>query len=417
MKNKVWHPFTQMKTEGLIPQLSSAKGSLLFGVNGEIIIDAISSWWVNLHGHCHPELVEALQLQVGILDQVVFAGFTHEPAEILAHKLTVIKGGEFEKVFFSDDGSTSVEVALKMSLQYWANKGDFNRTKIIAFENAYHGDTFGAMSVGGKSGFHDAFHSKLFEVIFIPFPSELNYLDSMDKFHSVIQSEDVAAFIYEPLVLGAAGMKMYSPEILNGFLEMAKSQSILCIADEVMTGFGRTGKLFASDYAKIQPDIICLSKGITGGVLPLGVTMTTNEIFIAFLDDSKQKAFLHGHSYTGNPISCAVAIANLQLLMSKSCQEQIEFISTMNSQFCLEHANVHRIENLRHQGTILAFDITTDERTQYFNHLRDKCYMNSLRQGVLLRPLGNVIYSMPPYCISKEELEKVYEVMLSNTKI
>jgi adenosylmethionine-8-amino-7-oxononanoate aminotransferase len=406
----IWHPFTQMKTAMEPIHIERAEGCMLYASDGRKFIDAVSSWWVNIHGHSNPFIAEAIARQAREMEHVIFAGFTHTPAILLAEKLIEILPDNFAKVFFSDDGSTSVEVALKMALQYWFNKG-IPKTRVIAFDNAYHGDTFGAMSVGARSIFNAPFHELLFDVEHIPVPIGNDIEESINRFTAFAKEGNVAAFIYEPLIQGAAGMVMYEARHLERLLTIAKANNILCIADEVMTGFGRTGKLFASDYLIQKPDIICLSKGITGGFLPLGITVCTQEIFDAFYSDEKSKALFHGHSYTANPIACAAANASLELLLHPNCTEQIKMISTNHESFINKIKSHSFVRNACHTGTIIAIEFNTKEDSSYFNSITNDIYKYALDCGVLLRPLGNIIYFMPPYCIVHEELHTVYDVM------
>ena len=386
-------------------------GSLLFDVDGKIYIDAISSWWTNIHGHAHPYLAQKVFEQFQQLEHVIFAGFTHTPAQKLADRLIHFLPNSIEKIFFSDNGSTSVEVALKMAIQYWNNKGE-SRKKIIAFEHAYHGDTFGSMSVSDRGAFTKSFHDYLFDVLFIPPPFKGNENNCLQQFENAIAQNDIAAFIYEPLVMGAGGMLMYEPEHLELLLQKAKSKNIICIADEVMTGFYRTGKLFASEYCETKPDIICLSKGLTGGSMAMGITACAQFIFDAFYDDDKMKALYHGHSYTANPLACAVANASLDLIELNTFNEQINRIVNAHQEFALKIKDHPKIQNCRQTGTIIAFDIATTNETNYFNSLRDRMYDYFISHGVLLRPLGNTVYIMPPYCIKEEELNKIYKSIL-----
>ena len=387
------------------------EGALLFDVDGKTYIDAISSWWTNIHGHAHPWLAQKLFEQFQQLEHVIFAGFTHTPAQKLADRLIHFLPNSIEKIFFSDNGSTSVEVALKMAIQYWNNKGG-NRKKIIAFEHAYHGDTFGSMSVSDRGAFTKSFHDYLFDVLFIPPPFKGNENNCLQQFENAIAQNDIAAFIYEPLVMGAGGMLMYEPEHLELLLQKAKSKNIICIADEVMTGFYRTGKLFASEYCEMKPDIICLSKGLTGGTMAMGITACAQFIFDAFYDDDKMKAFYHGHSYTANPLACAVANASLDLIELSTFNEQINRIVNTHQEFALKIKDHPKIQNCRQTGTIIAFDIASTNETNYFNSLRDRMYDYFISKGILLRPLGNTIYIMPPYCMKEEELNKVYKSIL-----
>lgn len=391
------------------------EGSLLFDEDGNIYIDAISSWWTNIHGHAHPYLAQKVFEQFQQLEHVIFAGFTHTPAQKLADRLIHFLPNSIEKIFFSDNGSTSVEVALKMAIQYWTNKGE-SRKKIIAFEHAYHGDTFGSMSVSDRGAFTKSFHDYLFDVLFIPPPFKGDENNCLQQFENAIMQDDVAAFIYEPLVMGAGGMLMYEPEKLEKLLIQAKSKNIICIADEVMTGFYRTGKLFASEYCNTKPDIICLSKGLTGGSMAMGITACAQFIFDAFYDDDKMKALYHGHSYTANPLACAVANASLDLIELNTFNEQINRIVNTHQEFALQIKDHPKIQNCRQTGTIIAFDIATNNETNYFNSLRDRMYDYFISRGVLLRPLGNTVYIMPPYCIKEEELNKVYKSILEFIK-
>jgi adenosylmethionine---8-amino-7-oxononanoate aminotransferase len=409
----IWHPFTQIKDENAPIVIKKAQGCTLYAEDGTAYIDAISSWWVNIHGHAHPHIAQAIAHQAMELEQVIFARFTHEPAINLAEQLLMNLPTHFSKVFFSDNGSTSVEVALKMALQYAHNQGITHKTKVIAFENAYHGDTFGAMSVSGRNEFNKPFNPLLFDVFYVPIPDK-NSIESIKKtFKNLVEKGDVAAFIFEPLVQGAAGMLMYEAAHLDELIAIAQENKVVCIADEVMTGFGRTGELFAIDYLENKPDIICLSKGITGGFLPLGVTCCSSTIYETFISEDISKTFFHGHSYTANPLACAAANASLELLLSENCQEAIEEICLLHSLFADKIKDHNFIKNVRQTGTILAIEFNTGT-TSYFNSIKDKAYNFYLKNGVLLRPLGNVIYLMPPYCITAKELNTVYNVILKS---
>lgn len=406
----IWHPFTRQK--GMAPPLPivKGKGSLLFDENGNSYIDAISSWWVTLHGHGHPYIAEKIYQQALELEQVIFAGFTHRPAVELAERLLPKLPGPFARIFYSDNGSTSTEVALKMSIQYWWNKGEKHRNKIIAFKNSYHGDTFGAMSVSDRSVFTLAFHELLFDVVFIDTPTESNIHDLKKIMQQ--HASQTAAFIYEPLVQGAGGMNMYEPYLLNDLLNTAKLNDIICIADEVMTGFGRTGKLFASEYMDHSPDIICLSKGLTGGTMALGVTACTDRIYQAYVDDDALKTFFHGHSFTANPLACTAALASLDLLEKEACLAQIAWLSKFNQQMADTLRNMkNSVNNVRCRGTILAFEIT-DGKKEYLNQISSIITAKAMEQGVYIRPLGNTVYLMPPYCMTQEELNSTYDCMI-----
>ncbi|WP_153798849.1 adenosylmethionine--8-amino-7-oxononanoate transaminase [Foetidibacter luteolus] len=420
----IWHPFTQQKN--MLPPIAitQGRGSVLIDENGNEYIDAISSWWVNLHGHAHPYIAEKLYRQALQLEQVIFAGFTHKPAVELASRLIPLLPGNFSKVFYSDNGSTSTEVALKMAVQYWWNKRAANdepglkRNKILAFKNAYHGDTFGAMSVSDRSVFTLAFHDLLFDVIFIDTPTTENLTETF----SLIQqhAHAIAAFIYEPLAQGAGCMHMYSASAMDMLLGFVKAQKIICIADEVMTGFGRTGKLFASEYMAVKPDIICLSKGLTGGTMALGVTACTQEIYSAYLADDKLKTFFHGHSFTANPLACTAANASLDLLLQPSALNKIDWLTNANKLWAgqlQQSAAELGIKNIRTLGTILAFEIEQG-KDEYLNNISGAITQKAMAQGVYIRPLGNTVYIMPPYSLTNEEYEKIKAAVmdiLSNT--
>jgi len=403
----IWHPFTQMKTAAAPLHVVKAKDCTLFTADGRQYIDAISSWWVNIHGHCNEAIANAIAAQAKALEHVIFAGITHTPAIELSKKLIGMLPGNFSKIFFSDDGSTSVEVALKMAIQYWHNQG-ITKTTIIAFDNAYHGDTFGAMSVAERNAFNAAFNPFLFEVQRLPLPTKENISLVRNQFASIAAGNNVAAFIFEPLVQGAAGMLMYEAEYLDELIVLANEHNIICIADEVMTGFGRTGSNFAIEYLVSKPDIICLSKGITGGFMPLGVTACSQKIYDAFYADDKMKTFFHGHSYTANPLACAAANASMDILNSQECKEQIASIAASHASFAASVADHPFIKEVRQLGTILAIELKTGEDSSYFNTIQSSAYEYYLSNGIFLRPLGNVVYIMPPYCITSDELTAVY---------
>jgi adenosylmethionine---8-amino-7-oxononanoate aminotransferase len=408
----IWHPYNQhLHAEPPIP-ITRGDGALLFDEQDNGYIDAVSSWWVNLHGHANPYIAEKIYQQAKTLEQVIFTRFTHEPAVRLAERLLQILPGDPDKIFYSDNGSTAVEVALKMALQYWRNKGKPERNKILAFEHAYHGDTFGAMSVSGRGIFTDAFRDLLFETIVIETPNETN----ANQIKSIIQSHEgkIAAFIYEPLLQAAGGMRIYGAHDMDDLLEFIRQKEILCIADEVLTGFGRTGSLFAGEKLKQKPDIICLSKGLTGGTMALGVTACTREIFEAFLSEDRSKTFFHGHSFTANPLACTAALASLAILEEKKCRDQIDFINMSHEQFVqeLSKKNQDKFRNIRMMGTILAFEISTG-KDEYINPIGTTIMRKALAQGIYLRPLGNTVYLMPPYCITEEQLKKVYGFLMS----
>jgi adenosylmethionine-8-amino-7-oxononanoate aminotransferase len=410
----IWHPFTPLLTSPAPVEIAEAKGAYLYGADGRKILDAIASWWVNLHGHSHPHIAAAIARQASTLEHTIFAGFTHQPAKTFAKRLLEILPKNQTKVFFSDNGSTATEVAMKMAFQYFYNQ-NIQKQKIIAFEGAYHGDTFGAMSVGERSPFNAPFQHFLFDVEFLPLPVGEDAHRAEQKMAEILASNQVAAFIFEPLVQGASGMRMYEAEKLDTLLAMAQAKEVICIADEVMTGFGRTGKLFASQYLQHQPDIICLSKGITGGFLPLGVTTCTEKIIAAYKHTDLMKTFFHGHSYTANPIVCAAANASLDLLLQSTCLEAMQRIANKHQTFIpmlQTFEKAKKVRNIRTIGVILAFEIETQQETSYINEARSSLYDYFLAKNILLRPLGNVIYILPPYCITDQELELVYAVII-----
>jgi adenosylmethionine---8-amino-7-oxononanoate aminotransferase len=402
----IWHPYTQHL--GALPAIhaTGASGAFIHTGDGRRIFDAISSWWVTLHGHSHPAIVDAIARQAAILDQVIFTSFTHEPAALFARDLVAILPEGLNRVFFSDDGSTAVEVAVKMALQYHANRGS-ERSIIVALENAYHGDTFGAMSVSGRGTFTDPFSSLLFDVRRLPDPTTG---DTVAALGALLEREGgaVAAIIVEPLLMGAGGMLMYDEATLSALRERARDSDILFIADEVLTGFGRTGPLFACDRAGIAPDIICLSKGLTGGTLPLGATVATDEIFDAFLSEDRHRTLFHGHSYTANPIACAVGRASLALL-DDDCARRRQAIHDAHCIGMAAVASHPLVRNTRITGTVAAFDLTVG--SGYLSPIGKDLAAFALKHDILLRPLGNVVYVLPPFCATTSELADVYTVI------
>lgn len=407
-RQNIWHPFTSLQGAAGPLLITSATGVHLHTSDGKKILDAISSWWVNLHGHAHPHIAQAIADQASTLEHVIFAGFTHEPAIRLSENLLSILPGNQKKIFFSDNGSTAVEVALKMSFQYWYNQG-ITKDKVVALKGAYHGDTFGSMSVAERGLFTKPFSPYLFETSFIDFPEAGRETDVMSQFRQVIDKDDVAAFIFEPLVQAAAGMRMYAPAFLDELISYAQNHGVICIADEVFTGFGRTGKNFAADHLATKPDIMALSKGITGGFLPMGVTSCSQTILTAFDSSELAKTFFHGHSYTANPLACAAANASFELLMEPSCRKRIREIAQTHMHFAGSLEGHKRLLKVRTLGTILAIELATEEATAYENSIRSKIYPYFLEKNILLRPLGNVIYILPPYVISHKELNYIYE--------
>lgn len=416
MHPHIWYPFTQAKTAPEPLKVKSGDGAWLELENGQRIIDCISSWWVNLHGHAHPKIAAAIYQQAKQLEQVIFAGFTHDPAEQIAEKLVSKLPPNLNRVFFSDNGSTAIEVALKMAYQYWINQQQ-KRSTFLAFEGAYHGDTFGAMAVGERSIFTEAFTDLLFQVEFVAYPETYLEDDQVSQKEEKVlwqiqqkleQAPDrYAGIVIEPLVQGAGGMRMCRPEFLQQLAKLAQAFGVLLIFDEIMTGFGRTGEWFACLKAQVQPDIVCLSKGITGGFLPLSVTVCSEAIYHAFYSDDPTKTFYHGHSYTANPLSCAAAIASFELLQEN--EAALQRIETIHQQQLAQLKEHPYLKKLRWTGTIAAMDIVTSEQTGYLNQISLEVRKRAIDRGLLLRPLGNVLYLMPPYCITDAELAFVYQ--------
>jgi adenosylmethionine-8-amino-7-oxononanoate aminotransferase len=406
----VWHPFTQVKTERTPLVITHAIDATLIASDGTRYLDCNSSWWVNVHGHGNEHIAETLQDQFHQIDHVIFAGVTHPKAIELAKRVCEKLNNDLTKVFFSDNGSTAVEVALKMAIQYWHNQKT-HKKRILALEGAYHGDTFGAMSVGERDCFNVPFEPYFFEVDYLPFPTAENEMEILTIAENLLKTGEFGCLILEPLVQGSAGMRIYSISFLEQLTAIAKKYETIVIYDEVMTAWGRTGKLFAFEYSSVEPDIICLSKGLTGGVLPLGLTVTTQSIFNAFLSDERTKAFLHGHSFTGNPLACAAACASLDLFENQETWTRIDKISRRNEAF-LESIKFHQqVKEIRSLGTILAIELI-DSENGYFSQKKEIAYHYFLDNGLLLRPLGNVIFINPPYCLTESEHEKIFDVIL-----
>jgi adenosylmethionine-8-amino-7-oxononanoate aminotransferase len=403
----VWHPYTQHGLRDEPLPVRRASGAYLYDANDRPILDAISSWWVTLHGHTQPEIAAAIAEQARTLEQVIFAGFTHEPASRLAAALVERVPAGLTRVFYSDDGSTAVEVAVKMALQYWRNLGE-RRRLVVALENAYHGDTFGAMSVSARGLFTDPFSEYLFDVVRLPDPVDEDVVAAFDGVLAE-HGSNVAAIIVEPLVLGAGGMRMWPAARLRALRERATAAGVLFIADEVFTGFGRTGPLFACEHAGIAPDLMCVSKGITGGFLPLGATFATDAIFDAFLARDRAKTLFHGHSYCANPIACAAALASLTLLDDTSARRRAA-IEASHRAAARQYVTMEGITNVRVLGTILAMDLVAPERG-YLSGVGRALGAFALERGVLLRPLGDTVYIMPPYCATADDLALAYGVV------
>lgn len=411
-ESKIWHPFTQHGLEEPIIKIESAKDEFLFTEGGQKIIDGISSWWVNTLGHSNPTITKAICEQAEKLQQVIFAGFTHNPAEEVAAKIRQFLPPKLEYTFFSDSGSTSVEVALKMAVGYFHNKGLENKTKIVAFEKAYHGDTFGGMSSGGKSVFNKPYNNMLFDVIHLPYPEKGSENETIDTFKKVLQEQagEIAAIIIEPLILGSGGMLIYEPFVIDKLYKLAKENNVFFILDEVMTGFGRTETMFAFEQTNIVPDIICLSKGLTGGNLPLALTVATKEIYDAFYSKNKAEMFFHSSSYTANPIACAAAAANLSIWETEPILDKVKNINKSHLENLKRFEENPYVKNVRVLGSILALDIAI-ENGGYLSDIAIDLYKFYTQNGVLLRPLGNTVYVMPPYCISQSSLNQIYDTI------
>ena len=404
-KKHLWHPLKQHQLNPESLAIVKAKGCILTDEKGNEYIDAISSWYTCVFGHCNDFITSRVYEQMQQLDQVMFSDFTHEPAVQLSEELIKILPEGQNRIFFNDNGSTAVEASIKMALQYYFNKGE-KRSTFIAFEDGFHGDTFGAMSVSGLSVYNGPFEDFLMDVKRIPVPNGENEEEILSQLKEYITQFDIAGFIYEPLVQGAAGMKIHDADGLNAILSFCKSQGVLIIADEVMTGFGKTGKNFASDYIETKPDVICLSKALTAGLIPMAITSCTEEIYEAFLSNDIAKGFFHCHTYSANPVACSAALAGIELLQTKEIQESIQQISEAHVSFEKRIKDHPKVKSTRHIGIIFALDLNT--KTERYGGLRDKLLKFFMNRGVFLRPLGNTIYIQVPYVITKEELLKVY---------
>ncbi len=418
----IWHPFTQ---EALDPRpilIERAQGVYLHTADGRVLIDAISSWWVNLHGHSNPRIAAAIAEQAGRLEHVIFAGFTHRPAEELSERLRRVLPKPLDHIFFSDDGSTAVEVALKMALQYWRNTGRPEKKRIVALEHAYHGDTAGAMSVGDDGSFVAAFESMRFPVLRVPsaycFRCPVGKqratceIDCVEPFARLLEEHhgEIAALIVEPLLQGAGGMIVHPVEFLQRVRKLCSEHDVLLIADEVLTGFGRCGKMFACDLAGVVPDIMCLSKGLTGGFLPMGATVSTAAIYETFCGTDRSRTFFHGHSYTANPLGCAAGIASLEIFDTEPVFAHIAAIQKAHESRAVALAAHPAVADVRILGTMMALELQADD-PGYFSELKPMLYDFYLKNGVLLRPLGNVLYVLPPYVITADQLNKVHDVI------
>lgn len=410
MTSSIWHPFTQHGLQEPVPLVTRSEGALLHTADGRAVVDAISSWWVTTHGHCHPRIMGAIAEQAGKLDQLIFAGWTHEPAEEVATGLRALMPESLTRVFFSDSGSTSVEVALKMALGFWHWRGE-NRHRIVVMDHSYHGDTIGAMSVGARGVFNRPYDPLLFDVGRIPFPAAGAEQETLDALEALCRQPDTAALIVEPLVLGSGGMLFYGPETLAAMRAICAKYGVLFIADEVMTAWGRTGTLLACEQAGVVPDILCLSKGLTGGAIPLAVTMASEPIFEAHYSTDRARMFFHSSSYTANPIACAAAAANLAIWREEPVLERVKALAEKQVAWIEKLSRFCHFDNPRTLGTIAALDLKTSGETGYMSDLAPRLLTFFRERDVLLRPLGNTVYVMPPYCITDDELACVWDAI------
>jgi adenosylmethionine---8-amino-7-oxononanoate aminotransferase len=402
----VWHPFTQHALRPSLPAVARAAGAYLFTTGGERILDAISSWWVITHGHCHPGIMAAITAQAQVLDQVIFAEYTHEAAERVAAKLVSLSPPGLEHVFYSDSGSTSVEVALKMALGFWRHNGEA-RHRVVVLAHSYHGDTVGTMSVGARGTFTDPYDSLLFDVERIPFPASGREDQTLSALTAACGRGDTAAFIVEPLVLGAGGMLMYPPNVLTAMRKICSASGVLFIADEVMTGWGRTGSMFACEQAGVSPDIVCYSKGLTGGALPLGVTLCRHDIYAAHYAYDRRRTFFHSSSFTANPLACAAALANMHVWETEPVRARIASLTRLQARHLERFRGDSRFADVRQMGTITAMDLKSPD-PGYLAEVGPRLQESFREARVLLRPLGNTIYVLPPYCVTEEDLDLIY---------
>ncbi|MDN3595639.1 adenosylmethionine--8-amino-7-oxononanoate transaminase [Zunongwangia endophytica] len=407
-KKHLWHPLTQHKTASDAIGITKAKGVKLYDESGKEYIDGISSWYTCVYGHCNEFITDRVAARMKNLDQVVFSGFTHQPAVELSEALIKILPEGQQKLFFNDNGSTATEIGIKMALQYHHNLGN-DRKVMLAFEEGFHGDTFGAMSVSSLSVYNGAFEDHFIEVQRIPVPTGDNNSEVIEKLQQLIQNHNFAGFIYEPLVQGAAAMKMHDKEGLNQILKICKENEIICVADEVMTGFGKTGSYFASDYIATKPDVVCMSKALTAGLLPMGLTSCSQKIYDAFYSEDIAKGLFHGHTYTANPLACTAALAGVELLTSEAMQANIKRIEKLHQDFGEKIKNHPKVSNIRQLGIIFAFDLNV--KMERYGNLRNQLFRYFMDHGVFLRPLGSTIYITAPYITSDEEMQKIYDVI------
>jgi adenosylmethionine---8-amino-7-oxononanoate aminotransferase len=419
---KIWHPFTNSALDPAPIEIERAEGVWLYAKDGRKILDAVSSWWVNLHGHANPRIAAAIAEQARKMEHVILAGFTHEPAEELAERLRKWVAPQLTHLFFSDDGSTAVEVALKLAVQHFSNTGRSEKREIVALEHGYHGDTAGAMSVSDDSPFTDPFRSMRYPVhrvhsaycyrCPVGLRRESCHIECAGQLQTLLEErgDKIAAVIVEPLLQAAGGMIVHPVEFLQRVRAACSKHDVLLIADEVLTGFGRTGKMFACDLAGVAPDLMCLSKGITGGFLPMGVTLCSDRVEMAFRSENRLHTFYHGHSYTGNALACAAANASLRIFDEQPVFERIGVMAEINSERLMELKKFAPVGEVRQIGTIGAIELRTDD-AGYLSAMRPKLYQFFLERDVLLRPLGNVVYVLPPYVIAPGELQHVYDVI------
>jgi len=407
-KKHLWHPLTQHKLSTSQLAITKAKGALLFDDKGREYIDGIASWYTVMYGHSNDYIISAMTQQMQKLDFVMFSGLTHEPAIELSEKLMEILPENQAKIFFNDNGSTAIEAAIKMSLQFFHNHGE-KRDTLIAFEDGFHGDTFGAMSASGLSSYNGPFEDFLLKVIRIPVPKDDNIVNVTSQLATILQENSCAAFIFEPLVQGAAGMKFHSAKGLDALIKLCQENDVLCVADEIMTGFGKTGKNFASDFLINKPDIICLSKALTAGMFPLSITSCSEKVFDRFLSDEVHKGFFHAHTFSAHPLGCASALAGIELLNSLEILERRTFIERAHTAYSTQIKTHKKVGEVRVMGVILAIDL--DIKTERYGSLRDELYNFFMDNGVLLRPLGNTVYVLPPFVITNSQLQKIYETI------
>ena len=420
---RIWHPFTNAFLDAAPIRVLKAEGAFLYTADGRKIVDAISSWWVNLHGHANPRIAAAIAEQARKLEHVILAGFSHDAAEELAARLSKWVPRELSHLFFSDDGSTAVEVALKLAVQYFRNLGRPEKCEIVALEHGYHGDTAGAMSVSDESPFTEPFQAMRYPVhrvhsaycyrCPVGLKRESCHIDCVQQLEALLaeRGPQIAAVIVEPLLQGAAGMIVHPVDFLQRVRALCSRNDVLLIADEVLTGFGRTGKMFACDLANVVPDLMCVSKGITGGFLSMGVTLCADSVEAAFRSENRLHTFYHGHSYTGNALACAAANASLQIFDDEPVFDRIATIARIHAERLGNLRQMHQVGETRQIGTIGALELRAED-AGYLSAMRPKLYGFFLERGVLLRPLGNVVYVLPPYVIEPEELHRVYDVIV-----